>query len=208
MIAIINYGSGNIQAIGNIYKRLNLPYVVASSPQDLGSAERLLLPGVGAFDQAIGELEKSGMRQALERLVVVEKKPILGICVGMQLLAKSSEEGQSQGLGLIDGVVKKFDRSRVHRTAPLPHMGWNTVFPVKDNQLFEDVDLSAGYYFLHSYYLACNSQTDVLAETEYGTRFASAVSRENIHGVQFHPEKSHRAGIQLLKNFATGRLRI
>ena len=204
MIAIINYGSGNIQAIGNIYKRLNIPFVVASAPDDLGSADRVILPGVGAFDQAMSELEKSGMRQALERVVVVEQKPILGICVGMQLLAKSSEEGQVPGLGWIDGVVKRFDRSSIQQTTHLPHMGWNTVTPLKDNPLFDNVDLSAGYYFLHSYYFSCNSQADVLAETDYGVRFASAVSRENIHGVQFHPEKSHQAGIQLLKTFAAG----
>lgn len=202
MIAIVNYGSGNIQAIGNIYKRLNIPFVVASAPDDLRSVDRVLLPGVGAFDQAMSELEKSGMRRALERVVLVEQKPILGICVGMQLLAKSSEEGHAQGLGWIDGVVKKFDRSSVHQTTHLPHMGWNTVTPVKDNPLFENVDLSGGYYFLHSYYFSCNSQADVLAETDYGVRFASALSRDNIHGVQFHPEKSHQAGIQLLKNFA------
>lgn len=202
MIAIVNYGSGNIQAIGNIYKRLNLPFVVATAPADLEAVDRVLLPGVGAFDQAMSELDKSGMRQALEQAVIFERKPILGICVGMQLLAKSSEEGRVPGLGWIDGVVKKFDRSGVGQTTYLPHMGWNTVNPVKDHTLFENADLSAGYYFLHSYYFLCNRASDVLAETDYGFRFASAVSRENIHGVQFHPEKSHQAGIQLLKNFA------
>jgi glutamine amidotransferase len=202
MIAIINYGSGNIQAIGNIYTRLNIPFVVASVPDDLHSVDRVLLPGVGAFDQAMTELDKSGLRQALERVVIVERKPILGICVGMQLLAKGSEEGQVPGLGWIDGFVKKFDQSSFHQTTYLPHMGWNTVTPVRGNPLFENVDLSVGYYFLHSYYFSCNNQADVLAETNYGVQFTSVVSRDNIHGVQFHPEKSHQVGIQLLKNFA------
>ena len=202
MIVIINYGSGNIQAIANIYYKLNIPFAVGSKPDDLSSADGIILPGVGAFDQAMKELEQSGLRRALEQRVIGEGIPILGICVGMQLLAKSSEEGQAPGLGWIDGVVRKFDRSRVDHGTHLPHMGWNTVSPLRSNRLFEDVDLTAGYYFLHSYYFACDP-ADVLAETDYGVQFASAISRENIYGVQFHPEKSHQAGIQLLKNFAT-----
>ena len=202
MIAIINYGSGNIQAISNIYKRLNIPHAIASEPGDLASVDRLLLPGVGAFDQAMGELERSGLRQALEQAVVAEGRPILGICVGMQLLAKSSEEGSATGLGWIDGVVRKFDERALGQSTHLPHMGWNTVTPLKDSPLFDEVDLSAGYYFLHSYFFSCHSQADVLAVTDYGAPFASAVSKGNILGVQFHPEKSHQAGIQLLRNFA------
>ena len=203
MIAIINYGSGNIQAIGNIYKRLNIPFVVAATPAELESADRVILPGVGSFDQAMRELDKSGMRQALEQFVIIDRKPILGICVGMQLLATSSEEGQALGLGWIDGVVKKFDRSDVGQATRIPHMGWNNVVPLKNNPLFADADLGPGYYFLHSYYFSCNNLEDVLAKTDYGIEFASAVSRGNIQGVQFHPEKSHQAGTQLLKNFAS-----
>jgi glutamine amidotransferase len=203
MIAIINYGSGNIQAIMNIYGRLNIPFVVASTPDELLSAERILLPGVGAFDQAMNELERSGMRQALDRVVLEDRKPVLGICVGMQLLAKSSEEGEAAGLGWIDGVVRRFDHGDFHQATHLPHMGWNTVEPVAPrSRLFEDVDLHTGYYFLHSYYFSCNDEADVLAVTEYAAPFTCAVRRDNIYGVQFHPEKSHHAGIQLLKNFA------
>jgi glutamine amidotransferase len=120
----------------------------------------------------------------------------------MQLLAKSSEEGNATGLGWIDGVVRKFDERMLGESTHLPHMGWNTVTPLKESLLFDEVDLSAGYYFLHSYFFACHSQADVLAVTDYGAPFASAVSKGNIFGVQFHPEKSHQAGIQLLKNFA------
>lgn len=201
MIGIVNYGSGNIQAIGNIYKRLDVPYSVISRPQELASADRIILPGVGAFDQAMGELNASGMRQALDQAILDQHKPILGICVGMQLLAQSSEEGTAAGLGWIDGVVKKFDCNGA-ATVYLPHMGWNTVEP-KPNALFDAVDLQLGYYFLHSYYFSCRNHQDELGVTMYGIRFASAVNVRNIFGVQFHPEKSHQPGIQLLKNFAT-----
>lgn len=202
MIAIINYGSGNIQAIGNIYRRLNIPFIVASKPEELAEADKVLVPGVGAFDQAMNQLDKSGLRRALDSLVLDQKKPVLGICVGMQLLANSSEEGQAAGLGWIDGVVKKFSHESFHQTTHLPHMGWNTVEPRQQNRLFEEVDLRTGYYFLHSYHFSCQDEANVLAVTDYGVEFTSAVRRDNIYGVQFHPEKSHLAGIQLLKNFA------
>jgi glutamine amidotransferase len=202
MIAIVNYGSGNIQAIANIYGRANIPYVIASTADELAPAERILLPGVGAFDQAMNELDRSGMRAALDRAVLQEHKPILGICVGMQLLARRSDEGQAAGLGWIDGEVRRFDHSNFRQTTHLPHMGWNTVQPSRESRLFEGVDLGTGYYFLHSYYFSCADPADTLATTEYGSGFASAVQRDNVYGVQFHPEKSHQAGIQLLKNFA------
>jgi glutamine amidotransferase len=202
MIAIVNYGSGNIQAIANIYARSNIPFTIASSPDELRSAEKILLPGVGAFDQAMNELERSGMRRALDRRVLEDRLPVLGICVGMQLLARSSEEGEAAGLGWIDGVVRRFDHAHFHQATHLPHMGWNTVEPVEVDPLFTGVDLRTGYYFLHSYYFACSDEADVLAVTDYGAPFACAVHRENVYGVQFHPEKSHHAGVQLLKNFA------
>jgi len=202
MIAIIHYGSGNIQAIGNIYHRLNVPFVIAARPEDLEKATKIILPGVGAFDQAIRELEKSGLREALNKHVLHNKKPLLGICVGMQLLANSSEEGVLKGLGWIDGSVRRFDHARFIQATHLPHMGWNDVEPGKDNPLFNDVGSGARYYFLHSYYFSCCRREDILATTDYGGTFASAVNSENIYGVQFHPEKSHQAGIQLLKKFS------
>jgi imidazole glycerol-phosphate synthase subunit HisH len=202
MIAIVNYGSGNIQAFVNIFDRLGVPYMVAALPEELAQATRILLPGVGAFDQAMAELQSSGMRDALDEAVLHRGKPILGICVGMQLLANGSEEGTLPGLGWIDGVVRRFDHTEFHQATHLPHMGWNTIEPRRDNTLFHEVDLTFGYYFLHSYYFACADHSDELAVTYYGTTFTSVVNRGNVYGVQFHPEKSHQAGIQLLRNFA------
>lgn len=202
MIAIVNYGSGNIQAFANIFNRLGVPFVVAETPDQLTDADRYLLPGVGAFDECMRQLNASGMRQAIDMYMLEGRKPILGICVGMQLLARSSEEGEEKGLGCIDGAVKRFDSSKFHQATQLPHMGWNTIEPLQENRLFDGVDLTTGYYFLHSYYFACERGEDVLAVTEYAGRFASAVHRGNVYGVQFHPEKSHQAGIQLLKNFS------
>jgi glutamine amidotransferase len=202
MIAIVNYGSGNIQAIANIYGKLGVDFVVAQTPDEIERADKIVLPGVGAFDQAMAELNQSGLKQALDRKVRDEQKPILGICVGMQLLARSSEEGTLAGLGWVDATVRRFVPGEGPGAVRLPHMGWNDVRPQKDNPLFRDVDLGNGYYFLHSYYFVCNRSEDILATTTYGGDFASAVSVGNVHGVQFHPEKSHGAGVALLKNFA------
>jgi len=202
MITIVNYGSGNIQAICNIYSRLSIPVVVASTPEELRKGEKIILPGVGAFDQAMGELERSGLRVALDDCVLERRRPILGICVGMQLLANRSEEGMLPGLGWIDGVVKRFEPARFLQGTRLPHMGWNTAEPVRKDPLLTGVDLETGFYFLHSYYFSCMNPGDVLARTDYGGHYASVVNRGNIYGVQFHPEKSHQAGIQVLRNFA------
>ncbi len=202
MIAIINYGSGNIQAICNIYKRLGVDHVVASRPEEVAAGDRIILPGVGAFDQAMSELERSGLRGALDESVLRGGRPVLGICVGMQLLANNSEEGALPGLGWIKGVVKRFDPVRFSRATSLPHMGWNTVTPTKPSGLLRDVDLEKGFYFLHSYYFSCADPADELAHTDYGGPYASAINRGNLFGAQFHPEKSHQTGIQLLRNFA------
>jgi imidazole glycerol-phosphate synthase subunit HisH len=202
MIGIVNYGSGNIQAIGNIYKRLAVPFTVVTKPEELAGVDHVILPGVGAFDQTMGELNASGLRQALDQTVLEARKPILGICVGMQVLAKSSEEGSLPGLGWIDGAVKRFDHAAVGARTQLPHMGWNTVEPAGADGLFAGIEPELGYYFLHSYYFACREPSEVLATTDYGGRFSSAVRRDNIYGVQFHPEKSHQNGIRLLQNFA------
>ncbi len=202
MIMIVNYGSGNIQAICNIYNRLGVRFSVASTPDELCAGDKILLPGVGAFDQAMTELERSGLRAALDECVLRQGKPILGICVGMQLFAKSSEEGSLPGLGWIDGRVRKFDYTRFKSGGNLPHMGWNTTTPTRPEGLFGDIDLAKGFYFLHSYYFYCANPGEELARTDFGGEYTSAVNRGNIYGVQFHPEKSHHNGVQLLKNFA------
>lgn len=204
MIAIVNYGLGNVHAIANIYKRLNIPTLIATNAQELMSADRLILPGVGAFDWALSRLHESGMRDALDRAVIDDCKPVLGICVGMQMMAKRSQEGTAPGLGWVDAEVHKFDQSMGGARISLPHMGWNTVRPIEGGGIFRELDESARFYFLHSYFFAPNNVANILAETDYHITYASAVkARGNIYGVQFHPEKSHQWGIQLLNNFAS-----
>jgi glutamine amidotransferase len=202
LITIVDYGVGNVQALANIYKRLEIPCVLARNAADLAGASHVILPGVGAFDWAMARLQASGMREALDDLVQVQRKPVLGICVGMQMMAGGSDEGRLPGLGWFDARVHRFDEARFTSRTHLPHMGWNDVEPVRTDGLLRDLGRDARFYFLHSYYFAPNDPADVLATTVYGDRFACAVQRENIHGAQFHPEKSHGWGIQLLKNFA------
>ena len=202
MITIVDYGLGNIKAFANIYNKLNIPCNIATNAIDLGKADRIILPGVGAFDHAMEQLDSSGMRDTLNQMVLEKKIPVLGICVGMQMLAHSSDEGKLPGLGWVDGTVKKIDSQKLHPITHLPHMGWNDVKPVKQNDLFVDLETDACFYFLHSYFFSCNNSSDISAVTDYGGAFTCAVQNENIFGVQFHPEKSHNFGIQLLKNFA------
>lgn len=202
MITIIDYGLGNILAFSNVYKRLSIPVRVAKSAADLQGAAKLILPGVGAFDHAMELLQKSGMRTALDELVLERAVPVLGVCVGMQILAATSEEGQGQGLGWIEGNVRRFDSASDRQPLCLPHMGWNDVNPVSPSTLFAGLNSATRFYFLHSYYFQCARSENVLAQTEYGMIFSCAVQSKNIFGVQFHPEKSHHSGTQLLKNFA------
>ena len=202
MITIIDYGLGNIKAIGNIYERLNIPFNIISEPEKLKNSKKLLLPGVGAFDEAMALLNQSGLRPALEYAVLANKIPVLGICVGMQMLAGTSEEGELPGLGWIDGEVKKIDKTTLEHKPKLPHLGWNSIKIKKTHSLLGSLDEEDGFYFLHSYYFHCNNDQNILATTFYGKEFASVINNENIYGVQFHPEKSHFNGIHLLKNFA------
>ena len=202
MIGIINYGSGNIRAIGNIYDRLHIEYTVIESDEQLETADKLILPGVGAFDSTMNALQQAGLVDKLNEMILDRHVPILGICVGMQILCNRSEEGQCPGLGWIDAEVKRLDPSRLPSKPKLPHMGWNQVFDIKHNQLFDGIDKKEGFYFVHSYYVECKDASDIMTKTLYGINFASSVHRDNIFGVQFHPEKSHENGILLLKNFA------
>jgi len=200
MIAIVDYGLGNVKAFANIFAELNLAHVIAQAPADLAQATHAILPGVGAFDQAMQRLERSGLRAALDELVIGRKLPVLGVCVGMQILMGRSEEGAERGLGWLAGDVVRF-RAPAGAQLHVPHIGWNTIAPTRAHPLFAGLDEQAGFYFLHSYLTRCSEQ-DTLASTEYGGAFACAAGRDNILGVQFHPEKSHGNGIQLLRNFA------
>lgn len=202
MITIIDYGVGNIKAFVNIYKKLSIAIKVAQKPEDLVGATKLILPGVGHFDYAMKNFSDSGMMEITNQLVLESKIPILGICVGMQILGKSSEEGVLPGLGWIDAKIRKIDSTLLKQSTRLPHMGWNDVVVSNKNRLFTNLEESARFYFLHSYYFDPANKEDTIALSEYGKEFACAVNHENIYGVQFHPEKSHHYGISLLNNFA------
>lgn len=202
MIGIIDYGSGNIQAITTIYKNLNIQYKLISKPDDLYGADKLILPGVGAFDATIQQLIDSGLKDKLTYLVVNKKIPILGICVGLQVMGFGSDEGDLPGLGWIQGTVKKFDETKISLKPKLPHMGWNTVNDIQNHNLFKGIDHDFGFYFVHSFYFECEKKENILSTTNYGGEFTSAIYSDHIIGVQFHPEKSHGNGIMIFKNFA------
>ena len=202
MIAILNYGLGNLKAFANVYENINVEAVIASNEKDLVNASKIILPGVGSFDQAMSQLNSSGMRKILDHAVLELRLPVLGICVGMQMLARSSEEGCMEGLSYINAEVKKFDVSKLNYKPKLPHMGWNTIKTIGQNPLLLTIDQEPRFYFLHSYYMDCNDRQDIISLTDYGIEFASTVNHKNIYGVQFHPEKSHENGIKLLRNFA------
>lgn len=202
MIHIVDYGLGNIQAFVNMYKRLGIESVRARAASDLENATKIILPGVGAFDHAMELLAASGMRGRLDELVLDQRVPVLGICVGMQILAESSEEGVGQGLGWVPGRVRSFSGNPASAKLPLPHMGWNDVLPAPGCPLFKGLEDDARFYFLHSYYFEAADPADAVARAEYGFAFDCVVNRGNVFGVQFHPEKSHHWGAALLKNFA------
>lgn len=202
MITIVDYGLGNIKAFYNVFKKLNLPVTIAHDCSALNSASKIVLPGVGAFDHAMNRLNDSGLREDLDYLVLKKNVPVLGICVGMQMLAENSEEGSLPGLGWIKGVVRMFDPGKLNHKTRLPHMGWNTIEPVNGHPLLKEFHIGSRFYFLHSFYFDNADPDSCIASSEYGITFTSAVAKNNIHGVQFHPEKSHINGIQLLKNFA------
>jgi glutamine amidotransferase len=198
MMTIVDYGLGNVLALATVYKKLNVPVVLAREAAQLQDATKIIVPGVGAFDHAIELLDASGMRQALDGKVR-NATPILGICVGMQMLGLASDEGKLPGLGWVDGRVRRFAPRSAY---PLPHMGWNDVRPTRANGLFAGLERDARFYFLHSYYFECARSEDVAAVADYGGEFSCAVNAGTVYGVQFHPEKSHHFGTQVLKNFA------
>ena len=199
MIVIIDYGMGNVGSIQNILKKFTEDVVISSNHEMIEKATKLILPGVGSFDNGMKNLKSFNLLNILNEKVVIEKIPVLGICLGMQLLTKRSEEGVLPGLAWIDAETVKFDFEK--NKLKIPHMGWNLVYVNKQNKLLDNMYEETRFYFVHSYYIKCNNKEDVILKTNYGLDFASAVNKENIYGVQFHPEKSHKFGLQLLKNF-------
>jgi imidazole glycerol-phosphate synthase subunit HisH len=201
VISVIDYGCGNTHAFINVFKRLNLPVNIARTVAEVEKSDKIVLPGVGSFDYVMNSFNKSGLRDIVEQKVMVEKIDVIGICAGMQIFAETSDEGNEKGLGWVNGKIRIFNVKKINHKTKLPHMGWNTVNPV-NNQLFEGIDISSRFYFVHSYYFANSNPENIAATTNYAGLFTSAVKRDNIYGVQFHPEKSHENGLQLLKNFA------
>jgi glutamine amidotransferase len=202
MIGIINYGSGNIQAIANIYNRNNTPFEIINEPKQIKRVDNLILPGVGAYDAAMKVLNSSGLRDALDEAVLVQRKPILGICVGMQILGEGSDEGECSGLGWIKGKTVAFDKAKLASNQKIPNMGWTDVANFSQSRLFENMHQEARFYFVHSFHLELENKNDCLVTAKYGYDFAAGIEHDNILGVQFHPEKSHKYGMKLLENFA------
>jgi glutamine amidotransferase len=203
MIRIVDYGIGNIQAFLNLFDRLGLEAKRAKDIDDLEDASHLILPGVGHFDYAMQSFNNSGLRVRLEELVLKQKVPILGICVGMQMMADSSEEGILDGLGWLPGSVKSLKSCIMNDSLPLPHMGWNELQVNINHELFPSVDSEPPeFYFLHSFYFSAKLPSDVIATTNYGINFDSVVCNGNIFGMQCHPEKSHTWGQRFLRAFA------
>ncbi|MBS1514053.1 MAG: imidazole glycerol phosphate synthase subunit HisH [Bacteroidetes bacterium] len=200
MIYIINYGVGNLNSISNIIKKVGGESEIISDVSLLKQAKKIILPGVGAFDHAMKKLAEHGWTEELTDTVVNRKIPTLGICLGMQMLCKKSEEGVLPGLGWIDAEVKKFNFPE-GTNLKVPHMGWNQVHVKKENPLIKNPEEEHRFYFVHSYHVVCKNEADILGTTNYGIEFTSSVSHDNIYGAQFHPEKSHRFGMELLKNF-------
>lgn len=202
MIGIVDYGVGNIQAFLNLFKRLGVEAQRVNAPEGLMQATRLVLPGVGHFDHAMQRLNDSGLRPQLEERVLGKQVPVVGICVGMQMLANGSDEGVLPGLAWVPGRVKAFANQPSSAHLPMPHMGWNQLQRKPNSGLFSrGFEEGAEFYFLHSFFFDAEDKQDVAATACYGLEFDAVVSRAHIHGVQCHPEKSHHWGEQLLKNF-------
>lgn len=202
MIAIIDYGMGNLGSIANMLRKIGADATITADPAVISAADRLILPGVGSFGAGMAHLEERGLLPVLDRRVRQDGVPILGICLGMQLFTRHSEEGDVRGLGWIEADTRRFRTSDAPAGLRVPHMGWNTVAPRRDHDVLRDLPEDPRFYFVHSYHVVCDDPTDELCTTVHGYAFASVVHRGNVVGTQFHPEKSHRFGLHLLRNFA------
>ena len=202
MIAIVDYGIGNLNSIRNMLNKIGVECTITASPEAIRQARKLIMPGIGAFDAGMAQLTASGLIPLLNEKVLIQKTPILGICLGMQLMTRGSEEGQLPGLGWIGATTRRFDRT-IDPTLKVPHMGWNVAKPVKRSSLLDNCPEEPRFYFTHSYYVHCENPDDRLLTVEHGaTSFDAGFEHGNLMGVQFHPEKSHRFGMWFLKNFA------
>jgi glutamine amidotransferase len=199
MITIVDYGMGNLGSIQNMLKRIGVASIVTADPEAIADATKVVLPGVGAFDNAMTRINDSGLREVLDRKALGERVPVLGICLGMQLLTRGSEEGKLPGLGWVAAITRRFPNLAGLK---VPHMGWNLVRPCTPSKLTEGFDEETRFYFVHSYCVAVDQSDNSILKTTYGIEFDSAIQNGNIYGAQFHPEKSHRFGKRLLENFA------
>jgi imidazole glycerol-phosphate synthase subunit HisH len=201
MISVLNYGSGNVGAIANLLRLSNLAHELIETPDQISKAERILLPGVGAFDPTIALFHQSGIETAL-RERVASGAALMGICVGMQVLGSTSEEGKSPGLDFIPGKVRRFNPQVIPAASKVPHMGWNSIsIRQPDHPMLRGIDAEKGFYFLHSYYFDCQDQDSVIAAADHGISFHCMAGKGRVFGIQFHPEKSHQNGIQIFRNF-------
>ena len=199
-IVIVDYGLGNLGSILNMLKYLNIEAEISNNYQSISDAKKLILPGVGSFDNGMKNLKSSGLYDILNQEVMVNKKPILGICLGMQLMTNSSEEGKDAGLGWVNASTKKFDFGP-ETGLKVPHIGWNRIKIQHQVPLVSNLSDVAKFYFVHSYYISCHDSNDIVSSTTFGIEFTSIFARGNVYGCQFHPEKSHKYGMSLLKNF-------
>jgi imidazole glycerol-phosphate synthase subunit HisH len=202
MLVIIDYGAGNLNSIKNMLKKIGCRDVIISSDREvISKADKLILPGVGHFDYGMRKLVESGLIDELNKKVLEEKTPILGICLGAQLLTKGSEEGTEKGLGWVNAFTRKFDKSKLDESLKIPHMAWSEVKFEKESPLFTDMDSESRFYFVHTYHIICEEEKDVAVSANYGYKFTAGIEKDNIIGMQFHPEKSHKFGMKMLSNF-------
>lgn len=199
-IVIIDYGMGNVGSINNMLKYLGARAVISADHEVIKKADKLILPGVGHFDRAMDNINNKSLFDVLSEMALTKRVPFLGICLGMQLMCNASEEGSAKGLGFVNAEVKKFN-FHDNNELKIPHMGWNYITPSKTSNLLIGLEEKSRFYFVHSYFVDCAHATDKLTTTHYGNDFVSAFEHDNLIGVQFHPEKSHRFGINLFKNF-------
>jgi glutamine amidotransferase len=199
-VVIIDYGMGNIGSIDNMLKYLGVKAIISSDVTVISNADKIILPGVGHFDRAMTNIKNLGLMDVLKEMAMVKKKPFLGICLGMQIMCKSSDEGLLPGLSFVQAEVKKFNFG-LDSKLKVPHMGWNKIHSNKTSNILNGLDYVSRFYFVHSYFVKCQNEMDVLTKTTYGFEFVSSFEVDNLIGAQFHPEKSHRFGVTLFRNF-------